>query len=131
MNWFEANDHCKREGGKLVEIETEEENTALVEEGKRRGLKDRNIWIGLTDMRSEGVWIFEASGKNPSYKNWGFNEPDGGRKENCAQMWDGHFAWCDVPCDINDTSLWSMADYKSFHALCEFRESGELCDQNI
>ena len=51
MNWFEANDHCKREGGKLVEIETEEENTALVEEGKRRGLKNRNIWIGLTDMR--------------------------------------------------------------------------------
>ena len=31
MNWFEADDYCKGEGGKLVEIESEEENTALVE----------------------------------------------------------------------------------------------------
>ena len=51
MNWFSANEHCKREGGKLVEIDSEEENTALVEEIMRKGYTDRNMnfWIGLTD----------------------------------------------------------------------------------
>ncbi len=37
MTWFEAKDHCEREGGKLVEIDSEEENTALVDEINRRG----------------------------------------------------------------------------------------------
>ena len=51
MSWFDANEHCKNEGGKLVEIDSEEENTALVEEITRRGYKDKNMnfWIGLTD----------------------------------------------------------------------------------
>ena len=37
MTWFKAKDHCEREGGKLVEIDSEEENTALVDEINRRG----------------------------------------------------------------------------------------------
>ena len=37
MTWFEAKDHCEKEGGKLVEIDSAEENTALVEEINRRG----------------------------------------------------------------------------------------------
>ena len=51
MNWFSANKYCKKEGAKLVEIDSEEENTALVEEINRRGYKDKNMnfWIGLTD----------------------------------------------------------------------------------
>ena len=37
MTWFEAKDHCEGESGKLVEIDSEEENTALVDEINRRG----------------------------------------------------------------------------------------------
>ena len=36
MTWFFAKDHCEKEGGKLVEIDSEEENTALVEEINRK-----------------------------------------------------------------------------------------------
>ena len=51
MSWFLANEHCKKEGGKLVEIDSEEENTALIKEINRRRYKDKNMnfWIGLTD----------------------------------------------------------------------------------
>ena len=41
MTWFEAKDHCEKEGGKLVEIDSEEENTALVDEINRKGY-DKN-----------------------------------------------------------------------------------------
>ena len=34
MTWFEAKDHCQRKGAKLVEIDSEEENTALAEKIK-------------------------------------------------------------------------------------------------
>ena len=37
LTWFAAKDHCEKEGGKLVEIDSEEENTALVDEINRRG----------------------------------------------------------------------------------------------
>ena len=37
MTWYEAKDHCAGDGGKLVEIDSEEENAALVDEIKRRG----------------------------------------------------------------------------------------------
>ena len=37
MTWFAAKNYCKREGGKLVEIDSEEENTALVDEINRKG----------------------------------------------------------------------------------------------
>ena len=36
MSWSEANDHCKGEGGKLVEIDSKEENKILVEEIDRK-----------------------------------------------------------------------------------------------
>ena len=58
MTWFEAKDHCEREGGRMVEIDSEEENTALAEEINRRGYTDKNMnfWIGLTDAGHEGDW---------------------------------------------------------------------------
>ena len=37
MTWSEAKNLCKTKGGKLVEIDSEEENTALVDEIKRKG----------------------------------------------------------------------------------------------
>ena len=48
LSWFEAYDHCKNQGAKLVEIDSEGENTALVNEITRRGYEQRgmNFWIG-------------------------------------------------------------------------------------
>ena len=50
MSWFAANNYCKDLGAKLVEINSEEENAAIIEEIKR-GYKDKSMyfWIGFTD----------------------------------------------------------------------------------
>ena len=65
MTWFEAKDHCEREGGKLVEIDSKEENNALAEEINMKGYKDIGFWIGLTDLKSEGDWKLESNGAEP------------------------------------------------------------------
>ena len=64
MSWFAAKEHCEGKGGKLVEINSEEENIALVDEINRRGYADRNMhfWIGLTEMTEvEGEWRLVSS----------------------------------------------------------------------
>ena len=55
QTWSEAKDHCESKGGKLVEINSEEENAALVEEINRRGYTNSKMhfWIGLSDVENE------------------------------------------------------------------------------
>ena len=59
MSWFEAKGRCKEKGGKLVEIDSDEEERALV---SYHGFSVSNFWIGLTDMRSEGDWRLASNG---------------------------------------------------------------------
>ena len=50
MTWSEAREDCDAKGGKLVEINSEEENTALVEEIKSREYKRMNdLEVGNTE----------------------------------------------------------------------------------
>ena len=68
MTWFEAQEHCEGEGGKLVEIDSEEENTALVVEINRRGyaVKNINFWLGLSDLENDGDWRLASNALKPS-----------------------------------------------------------------
>jgi len=105
MNWKDAYYHCKSMRGKLVEIDSEEENTALVDEINRKGYTRRNMnfWIGLTDLGFEGNWWLASSGLKPSYLNWHDGQPNGGKTENCARIRIGPFSswkntWSDINC---------------------------------
>nr|XP_039268802.1 macrophage mannose receptor 1-like [Styela clava] len=43
------------------------------------------VWIGATDMRSEGLWYWvDGTSFRYGYTNWGFNQPNSGADENCA-----------------------------------------------
>ena len=107
MHWFDAALYCKSKGGNLVEIDSEEESTALVAEITRRGYTDRkmNFWIGLTDLRYEGDWRLASSGLKPSYVNWHDGEPNNAyNNEDCAWIrigtykdWKG--TWADINCE--------------------------------
>ena len=51
MNWYAADNHCRRLGGQLVEIGSPEENEAILGEIRKRGFpkKGKQFWMGLTD----------------------------------------------------------------------------------
>ena len=127
MTWFEAKDYCEGKGGKLVEIDSEEENTALVEEINRKGYTDRkmNFWIGLTDSKSEGDWRLASSGLRPSYLNWHEDQPNNvGGKEHCARIssWKEMDKWFDTDCNSD----------KGYPGICEFDPTtGNLSTENI
>ena len=90
MSWYQAENYCKKKGMKLVEINSDEENRAIVDEINMKGYKDRKMyfWMGMTDLREEGNWKLASSGENASYLNWDkrTKEPDnyGEQGEGCA-----------------------------------------------
>ena len=51
MNWYAADNRCRRLGGLLLEIDSPEENEAILGEIRKRGFPEqkKQFWMGLTD----------------------------------------------------------------------------------
>ena len=131
LSWFDAEEHCNNEGGKLVEIDSEEENTALVDEINRRGYSDRNMhfWIGLNELEVDGDWRLASNGLEPTYLNWHAGEPNEEGSEHCARLRIGpspywRDTWSDVGCSVTSI-IQGPYPAVSMHALCEFETSTE------
>ena len=133
-SWHAANAHCKRMGGKLVEIDSEEENAALVDESNKRNFTGRriNFWMGLNDLEDEGDWRLASNGLEPLYENWHEGQPNNGvggnHEQDCARLRIGPESsfkdtWSDINCEA--TTLRNGDNPKfSMHALCEFPTEG-------
>ena len=50
---------------KLLEIDSSKENKEIWKEIKKRGFKwqKKQFWLGLTDRRREGQWVYESTGR--------------------------------------------------------------------
>ena len=152
MSWFAANNYCKDLGAKLAEINSKEENAAIVGEIKR-GYKDKSMyfWIGLTDDEEEGTWRLASNGEEAEYLNWdGSNtrdpEPNNYEgNEDCALIRPSSCfgtrkdAWADLDCNQDWVEVFctprSPPVVYTMHALCEFGDqpcnftlSGTTCN---
>ena len=135
MSWFEANSYCKSVGAKLVEIESEEENVAIVEEINRGGYKNRSrfFWIGLTDANKEGTWKLASNGTTATFLNWNSRQPDNyDGNEDCAHLRTGGCPdwilndWADLDCNKTMVKITCSFQIKAelqftMNALCEFK----------
>ena len=145
MSWYQAKNYCEKKGMKLVEINSDEENRAIVDEINTKGYRDRKMyfWMGMTDMSEEGTWKLASSGENASYLNWDkiTKEPDnyGEQGEDCAFLraggcvdWD-HTGWADLHCSEPKVNIHCLASSKSktmysMHPLCDCQtaETGKM-----
>merc|ERR1712113_719448 len=74
MTQSEAKKFCEEEQGipaHLVEIDSMEENRAIIAEIQQRDFFSRKIkfWLGITDRHSEGHWVLESTGKSVVFTN--------------------------------------------------------------
>ncbi|MBN3306653.1 CLC4F protein, partial [Amia calva] len=102
MNWTNSRDDCVRKGGHLVIIESKEEQTFLA--NYLRKTQDKKYWIGLTDVVTEGVWLWmdntlltnsywlQRTGQPSEPDNWMVEDPSG---ENCVCL---EWSWYDSSC---------------------------------
>merc|ERR1719209_1218623 len=111
----EAKKFCEEEQevpAHLVEIDSAEENRAIIAEIKRRNFVSRKIdfWLGITDRHSEGDWVHESTGKSVVFTDWRSGEPNNygsgwefwlagsSGTENCAYIHELE-KWNDVDCN--------------------------------
>ena len=118
MSQGDARKLCEQEHSHLVEINSEEENTAIEAEIVRGGFKSRKIefWLGITDRHTEGTWVLESNGESLPFSDWdtNTNEPNNcgsSPGEDCAH-WNVDMKWNDRPCDSVEKSY-------IYTALCE------------
>merc|ERR1712154_46573 len=124
MGQSEAKKFCEEEQevpARLVEIDSMEENRAIIAEIQQRDFFSRKIefWLGITDRHSEGDWVLESTGKSVNFTNWDSGEPNNGNgnidlhSENCVNIntWLIHqdpsgslWKWNDLDC--NDVVAW-------------------------
>ena len=64
---------CQKLGGKLVKIESEDENEFIRTEYLSTSGR---YWIGLSDHVNEGHWKWTDGTKLTGYENWGSGQPN-------------------------------------------------------
>ena len=115
-NWYDARDQCNQEGGYLTEVDSEEENQAIVKYIiTQKWQRKKEFWIGLNDFMVGGRWQWAHSGiklGNQSYSNWwGGYQPDKLGWDcvhyNAVNEWDNKECYRNECCGL------------TYHAFCE------------
>jgi len=80
---------------------------------------DKNFWVGLSDEKTEGKWLFASNEQEVNFDEmifkWRGGQPDNsGNVENCAHTWE-KIEMNDVAC--NGASAWGKYNY----GLCEIK----------
>ncbi|XP_020485823.1 CD209 antigen isoform X1 [Labrus bergylta] len=115
-SWQEARDFCKKQGGDLAVIDSQEKQLALSELiNKYSALAGymalSGFWIGLRDVDEEGTWKW-LDGRRLTVSFWITGEPNNQGNEDCAATYprsNPFFAWNDAPCNHHLKWICEMA----------------------
>uniref|UniRef100_A0A3B1IDJ3 C-type lectin domain-containing protein n=1 Tax=Astyanax mexicanus TaxID=7994 RepID=A0A3B1IDJ3_ASTMX len=95
-NWTESRDDCRKNGSDLVIINSREEQVFI-----NRLKKGPQVWIGLSDAETEGVWKW-VDGSELITGFWRTGEPNSNGDEDCVTTDIGSDPlnnWNDYPCN--------------------------------
>ena len=73
FSWEDAQMFCEQNFGQLAVLDSKQENDFIVDWLEKLSMKD--VYFGLTDKDSEGVWV-SGKGKKATYFNWAPGEPN-------------------------------------------------------
>ncbi|KAL4229838.1 hypothetical protein ACF0H5_010230 [Mactra antiquata] len=104
--WHEAVNSCSKMGARLVEVNSKMVNDLLTNIRKAANVFD--IWLGGSDIETEGIWKWESSKQHFSFTNWGNDQPDNWYTEDCLHNSGDSGLWNDVRCTT------------SYRYICEF-----------
>ncbi|EDW55752.1 C-type lectin 37Db [Drosophila sechellia] len=96
-NWFEASNHCRQNGGFLLNLESREELELL----SPHLHPAYSYWLSINDLGDRGVYVSEATGLEAPFLNWSAGEPDNSSgHDRCVELWlsTSSFQMNDLPC---------------------------------
>ncbi|XP_043993654.1 C-type lectin domain family 4 member E-like isoform X5 [Gambusia affinis] len=105
-SWTDSRRSCTDLGSDLVKIDSREEQMFLEIRLKETIENNETFWIGLTDSKTEGSWLWpDSSPLNTSLSFWAPGQPDalGGAEVDCVCMMKtenpDEVRWFDGRCD--------------------------------
>uniref|UniRef100_A0A8C5N1P8 C-type lectin domain-containing protein n=1 Tax=Leptobrachium leishanense TaxID=445787 RepID=A0A8C5N1P8_9ANUR len=101
--WEVARSLCKEKGGDLAIIKSEKEQKFLASH-----IKNFFYWIGLTDIKEEGKWLWvDGTALDTSVTFWKNGEPNNQGNEDCGILYpDGQ--WNDMIC--SDSTIYAICE---------------------
>ncbi|XP_062613584.1 C-type lectin lectoxin-Thr1-like [Saccostrea cucullata] len=117
MTWNDSQLWCFDTGGKLAEIETEDENTfirnSIISARSANKITD-GVWVGGTDQETEGVWKWASTNTNINFTFWAQGEPNDFRgNEDCLEFAeDKGWWWNDNNCEATMSFLCEILQNK-------------------
>ncbi|KAH3710601.1 hypothetical protein DPMN_070089 [Dreissena polymorpha] len=89
VDWTEAVHHCELHHGRLVTIETKEEDSFIRSHLERLYRQSNQhvgeeFWLGANDQMVEGVWTWYTNDQPLEYTGWYPGQPGSEGDEDCA-----------------------------------------------
>ena len=68
----------------MFEPKSEQENDAVPAIAKAKGMS--RFWIGIHDIKNEGIFVYDSNDLPISYTNWGASAPNDANGEGCVEI---------------------------------------------
>lgn len=118
LPWREAYKFCEQQGGHLVTINSEEEQTFIYNFIKNKSTRSYT-WLGSTDWYVEGNWKW-ITGSGIVYRNWEDGEPNNSNDEDFMMLYKDSGKW-------NDGTDIYYSDTKDYSFICEIDNDNVSC----
>ena len=115
LNWNDAEDFCRKEGGHLASVTSETTNEFVLSELNGRG--NSMLWIGGTSNGTKGAWTWTEDCTPMKFTYWQENQPSNHEGQDCLR-YSGTTVLGPSKLKWND---WTCSD--KYHFLC----SQKLC----
>ncbi|XP_033121824.1 CD209 antigen-like [Anneissia japonica] len=112
VNWFDALQSCKDNNASLVTISSNVEHDFV------NDLCSDSFWIGLNDIKNEGVWRWTIEAEQSTYNAWGQHQPNNYQS---VSQGDSYNADC-AKCGCGANSRW-------WDNNCEFDFRSYICEK--
>ena len=113
QGWRYARLNCQNFGGKLVKIESEDENKFIKTQYLSGG--GGRYWIGLSDIDNEGDWRWTDGTGIAGYEKWRSGQPNNyENNQHCGAILKGKYYGANYNAEWNDEKCSLTLDY-----ICE------------
>ncbi|CAC5363128.1 unnamed protein product [Mytilus coruscus] len=95
--WNDAKLTCESYGSMMVEVKSNCENDFLK---TKAATYKASYWLGGTDIKIEGIWIWSSSQTEVTFSDWNVGNPNNANdNEHCLGMnYGAELKWNDYPC---------------------------------
>ncbi|XP_046328905.1 C-type lectin BfL-2-like [Haliotis rufescens] len=118
-SWLHAGSFCREFGGHLATLNTTSK-ASNVQAFLTYVNHNATVWVGASDLRSEGLWVWDVDQASFTNTNWAPGEPNQGvggvtTDQDClALVARDNYKWHDIPCQ------------RKYDYLCERRSTATL-----